>query len=460
MSLQTNVKSAADSAVEQISARFPDLPKPLLAAIGAGDVAIERLASLRQQLSDQVPTTGADRADAGVNAGDLPKLAHRAVTEFPSRARKAASELPEKVQKAATELPGKARKAASELPEKVQKAASDLPGTAQRAAAELPDKLQKAAGDLPVKVQKAAGDLPAKAQAVATDIAESLQGFAATAPAMAQKLIAELPAKAAEFRGNLTRDNIKNTLDAYTQLVAMIYGSLAERGGKAVAKAQPGTPNGKPAAPTGGAGTSESDSTDDVERGQDGHGHVDRSQGQGTTSQGRHGRDRAGCVRSRRSEAGPEAGDGQGGPEAVRQGGRRTQAGRAPRRGRPARRGDGTARRTRAARRTARMPARTRAPCGRHPRGLGARRADGVEPGRGTPGRGTAERRAPGELTSRTVITRRAITRRAPDRTSAVRRSPLSCGRSVVRPRGPGLARPASGSCIDGDQRLSGAHVR
>ena len=62
MSLQTNVKSAADSAVEQISARFPDLPKPLLAAIGAGDVAIERLASLRQQLSDQVPTTGADRA--------------------------------------------------------------------------------------------------------------------------------------------------------------------------------------------------------------------------------------------------------------------------------------------------------------------------------------------------------------------------------------------------------------
>ena len=275
------------------------------------------------------------------------------MTEFPSRARKAASELPEKVQKAASEFPGKARKAASELPEKVQKAASDLPGTAQRAAAELPDKLQKAAGDLPVKVQKAAGDLPAKAQEVATDIAESLQGFAATAPAMAQKLIAELPAKAAEFRGNLTRDNIKSTLDAYIQLVGMIYGSLAERGGKAVAKAQPGTSNGKPTAPTAGAGASDRIRFDvDLERGQDGLGHVDGSQGQGAPSQGRDDRDRPGCSGSGRREAGPEVGDGQGGPEAVGQGSRRTQVRRAPRRDGPARRGDGPARRTRAARRT------------------------------------------------------------------------------------------------------------
>lgn len=152
MSLRDDLKNVSDAAIEQLSARFHDLPRPLLAAIGAGDIAVERLAALRESLTGSLPT-------------------------------------------------------------------GRTPG-----------------GD---DVKAFASDLPARAQQVAGEVAQSLEQFASSAPAKAQKLISELPDKASEFADSLSPENVRGTVEAYTQMVAMIYDNLAERGGKAVAKARP-----------------------------------------------------------------------------------------------------------------------------------------------------------------------------------------------------------------------------
>ena len=60
MSLVTDIRSVSESAMEQIADQFDDLPRPLLAAIGAGDLAVQSLAALRQSLMEQVATTTVD----------------------------------------------------------------------------------------------------------------------------------------------------------------------------------------------------------------------------------------------------------------------------------------------------------------------------------------------------------------------------------------------------------------
>jgi hypothetical protein len=153
MSLRNDLKSVSDTAIEQLSARFHDLPRPLLAAIGAGDIAVERLAALRESLTGSLPTGG------GTPTGE--------------------------------------------------------------------------------DVKAFAADLPSRAQQVAGEGAQNLEQFASSAPAKVQKLISELSEKASEFADSLSPDNVRSTVEAYTQMVAMSYDNLAERGGKAVAKTRP-----------------------------------------------------------------------------------------------------------------------------------------------------------------------------------------------------------------------------
>ncbi len=210
MSLITDLRAVSDNAIEQVAARFADLPRPLLAAIGAGDLAVERLAELRQQLetsvADRVSGTPLDVKD---------------------------------VRTTVSELPGKAQHVAADLQGRAHKAAADLPGKAQQLAADLPGRAQKVAADLPGKAQQVAADLPSKAQKVAADVAGNIEHFAAEAPGMAQDLIAQLPGRLAEFQAaamSLSPDAIKETIEAYTQLVGMIYGKLAERGDKSWSK--------------------------------------------------------------------------------------------------------------------------------------------------------------------------------------------------------------------------------
>ena len=154
MSLITDLRAVSGNAVEQLAARFADLPRPVLAAIGAGDMAVERLAELRESLGESLPAR-----------------------------------------------PG-----------------NPLHGTDVRAAM---------------------ADLPTRAQKVASDVAGSMEQFAGEAPGRAQDLLAQLPDKLAELQTAaqfLSPDAVKETVEAYSQLAGMIYGSLAERGDKAWSK--------------------------------------------------------------------------------------------------------------------------------------------------------------------------------------------------------------------------------
>lgn len=171
MSLLNDLKNVSDSAIERLAARFGDLPKPLLAAIGAGDVAVERLARLREQVGERLGVGD------GVPSGE--------------------------------------------------------------------------------DVKAFANDLPGKAQKIAGDVAHQLEQFAAEVPGRAQQLIGELPAKAQEFSNSLSPDNLKSTIESYTQLVAQIYGNLADRGGETVAKARPERASKAASAKTGNGGAAD-----------------------------------------------------------------------------------------------------------------------------------------------------------------------------------------------------------
>ncbi len=174
MSLITDLRAVSESAVEQLAGRFSDLPRPLLAAIGAGDIAIERLAEMREMLTDSI--------------GD------RLPTGGPSR----------------------------------------------------PD------------VRAAVSDLPTRAQKVAADVASGIEQFAAQAPSRAQELIGALPERLAEFSTvtqSMSPLALRETVDAYTHLVGLIYANLAERGDRTWSKARTAGPkvtvvDAEPPAPT------------------------------------------------------------------------------------------------------------------------------------------------------------------------------------------------------------------
>ncbi len=111
MSFLTDLRTVSASMVEQVAARFPDLPQPLLAAIGAGDMAVERLAELRDVLEHSAPGTG-DLRDL---AGDLPGRAQKAVADVTASLEKLASQGPAKAQQLISELPSKAQEMSQSL---------------------------------------------------------------------------------------------------------------------------------------------------------------------------------------------------------------------------------------------------------------------------------------------------------------------------------------------------------
>lgn len=190
MSFIQDIRTVSEAAVGQVAGRFNDLPRPLLAAIGAGDMAVQRLAELREQLM-------ANWAPGVPEAGDV-KHAAEGAKEF-----------------------------ASELPAMVQK--------------------------------------------VASGVIESVEQFADQAPAKTQKFVAELPEKLGEIRESLTQDQLRESVEAYTQLAGMLYGSLAERGDKswtkvlAAAGVDPKVVEGKPGKAEDAEATPEGAATADTE---------------------------------------------------------------------------------------------------------------------------------------------------------------------------------------------------
>ncbi len=129
MSFITDIRNVSESALGQLADRFSDLPRPLLAAIGAGDVAVEKLAELRESLSegwDLAPVSdAASKATSTVTSLDGDKLQDLAseakdfAEDLPARVSKVAAEVAESVEKFAAEAPSKTQKMVAELPDKV-----------------------------------------------------------------------------------------------------------------------------------------------------------------------------------------------------------------------------------------------------------------------------------------------------------------------------------------------------
>ncbi len=116
MSFLTDLRSVSENVLEQVADRFSDLPRPLLAAIGAGDMAVERLAELRESIQVQLPNLSTSRlSDVRGAAGDMP-----------ARAQKAAGDVAGSLQRLAAEAPDKARELIEELPGKVTEFSSTL----------------------------------------------------------------------------------------------------------------------------------------------------------------------------------------------------------------------------------------------------------------------------------------------------------------------------------------------
>ncbi|SDO94012.1 hypothetical protein SAMN04515671_2418 [Nakamurella panacisegetis] len=135
MSLITDIRAVSENAVEQLAARFSDLPRPLLAAIGAGDMAVARLADLRESLSesigDRVSPPSLDVTDVRSAAADLGAK----VVDLPSKAQKVAADVAGSIESFAAEAPAKAQELISTLPDKLaelQAAAQSLSPDAVR----------------------------------------------------------------------------------------------------------------------------------------------------------------------------------------------------------------------------------------------------------------------------------------------------------------------------------------
>src|SRR5664279_1595280 len=164
MSLVTDIRSVSESVIEQIADQFDDLPRPLLAAIGAGDLAVQSLAALRQSLMEQIATTTVDADGVRSFATSLSDKATKVVVDWS-----------EKAQKAAADLADQTQKGIAGLSDQTQKSIAGLAGQTQKTVAELPAKAQHAAVDLPAKAQHGMEELPGKAQKVAGDVQESIQ---------------------------------------------------------------------------------------------------------------------------------------------------------------------------------------------------------------------------------------------------------------------------------------------
>ncbi len=108
MSFVTDLRGMTEAAVSQLTDRFGDLPRPLLAAIGAGDFAVERLAEMRTALTAALDRRAAETtADARELAADLPTKVQEAAHDVLLSVQRLAGDLPDRTQHLVDQLPGK-----------------------------------------------------------------------------------------------------------------------------------------------------------------------------------------------------------------------------------------------------------------------------------------------------------------------------------------------------------------
>lgn len=175
MSTSHDISSRAQAMLEKVADRLPNLPKPVLAAIGAADLAGRQLTELLNRIGE--------KSGGSALTSKLTKLPDR-------------DEVVDELRQTAADLPGRVQQVAADLPEKVSGLVAELPAKAK----EFADQLERAAGRLPGQVQK---------------------------------LTDELPGKVSEVTEQLQPDQLKASAEAYRQLISTMFDSLAERGGKA-----------------------------------------------------------------------------------------------------------------------------------------------------------------------------------------------------------------------------------
>lgn len=178
MSLITDIRAVSENAVEQIAARLSELPRPMLAAIGAGEMAMERLADLRESISDSM--------------GDRIPAPSIDITDF----RSAASDLGSRV---------------SDLPSRAQKVAADVAGTFEQFAAQAPVKAQEFIAQMPEKV----GEFQAAAQSLSPDAVKETVGAYSHLAGMIYSHLADKGDKTwTRFRASAVRPEVDPTIAA------------------------------------------------------------------------------------------------------------------------------------------------------------------------------------------------------------------------------------------------------
>lgn len=91
------LRAVSDGAIEQLAGRFDGLPRPLLAAIGAGDLAVEHLAVLRESVRKQVDGLDLDAREVVAAAAGVAASVQNFAGELPRRLQEMAAELPGRV---------------------------------------------------------------------------------------------------------------------------------------------------------------------------------------------------------------------------------------------------------------------------------------------------------------------------------------------------------------------------
>lgn len=84
MNVINEIRDVSDKAIDKLAEVWGDLPRPVLAAIGAGDAAMEKLAALRRKEFVQ---------DVERFFSELPGKAQQLVADLPAKAQEAANAL-------------------------------------------------------------------------------------------------------------------------------------------------------------------------------------------------------------------------------------------------------------------------------------------------------------------------------------------------------------------------------
>lgn len=186
MATATDLTAKAQAAAEQFAARIadrlPDLPKPVLAAIGAADLAGRQLVELLEKFGERTGIADLPRSPGAI--GD---------------------------------------RVGDTVGGSVSGALGDVRGAAE---------------DLPAKVSEMVQELPARAK----EFADQLEGMATRIPGRAQRFTDELPGRFSEVGEQLQPEHLRQTAEAYGQLAGSIFASLVDRGEKAWSEVRSGGP--------------------------------------------------------------------------------------------------------------------------------------------------------------------------------------------------------------------------